>query len=170
MFDPNWTAPLFVFATLMAAPNGRCPAHPVKVKPLRNLKSSEFYCPGSILSLRTSVGKGTPDSSQFLLAGYPERSHAFFNRSLAFDVDPPSASSSTRVLATYAGNDVLASGWLLGESHIADKAAVVEVESGEGRILLFGFPPQHRAQTRGTFRLLFNALLRAGAKGSQPAG
>jgi hypothetical protein len=63
------------------------------------------------------------------------------------------------VLATYAERDILQSGWLLGEQVIAKKAAAVSVKHGLGRVVLLGFRPQNRAQTHGTFKLVFNSLL-----------
>ena len=62
----------------------------------------------------------------------------------------------------YAADHPLESGWLLGPEKIAGKAAVVDVQYGRGRIVLFGFPPQQRGQPHGTFRLLFNALYLGG--------
>ena len=53
---------------------------------------------------------------------------------------------------------MLLSGWLEGEQVIAGKGALVELKSGQGRAILFAFPPQHRGQSHATFRLFFNAL------------
>ncbi len=60
----------------------------------------------------------------------------------------------------YAESDLLRSGWLIGEDHLSNKAAMVVGRYGEGRVVLVGFRTQHRAQTHGTFKLLFNAILR----------
>ena len=62
------------------------------------------------------------------------------------------------MIARYAKENVLRSGWLLGEDKIKDRVALAETRMGKGRIILFGFRPQHRGQTWGTFPFIWNAI------------
>jgi hypothetical protein len=120
--------------------------------PLRNvledIKSSIFYCPGSILSLDV-------DTTQPLAQTMPRKVDAYFINSSAFEVTD---AQSVRIVARYSEQGVLRSGWLLGENRIAGKVALAEVAMGRGRVVLFGFRPQHRGQTWGTFPFIFNAI------------
>ncbi len=120
--------------------------------PLRNvledLKTSEFYCPGSILKLDVNI-KDT------IAHGLREQTDAYFINSSAFEATDANA---VRVIARYAAKDLLRSGWLLGERRIAGRIALAEVALGRGRVVLFGFRPQHRGQTWGTFPFIFNAI------------
>ena len=59
---------------------------------------------------------------------------------------------------------MLASGWISGEKEILGKDAVIEARHGKGSVILFGFPPQFRGWTCGTFKLLFNAIYQSAAK------
>ena len=52
----------------------------------------------------------------------------------------------------------LLSGWLEGEQVIAGRPAALVVRLGKGRVVLLGFPAQHRAQSHATFRLFFNSI------------
>ncbi|MBN1939498.1 MAG: hypothetical protein JW843_07925 [Candidatus Aminicenantes bacterium] len=65
-----------------------------------------------------------------------------------------------KVLSKFAAEgSPLLSGLLIGEKYLQNKAAALEVEFGKGCIVLFGFCPQWRAQSFGTFRMVFNAVL-----------
>jgi hypothetical protein len=129
--------------------------------PLRNVlegvRSSEFYCPGSILRLDV-------DTASPLARGLARDADAYFINSSAFDVTGDD--KSVRVVARYSGRDVLRSGWLLGEKYLAGKIALAEVSLGRGRVVLFGFRPQHRAQTWGTLPFLWNALSAGAQQGA----
>jgi hypothetical protein len=93
-------------------------------------------------------------------AGMPSETAAFLDGATAFETTAPGADSERWVLAWYPddGQDVLLSGWIHGAERLTRKAAAVAVTSGKGKIVLFGFRPQHRGQTHATFPLVFNAL------------
>jgi len=128
--------------------------------PLRNavagLPRTDFYVPGSILRIQL-------DTSHPLAAGMPEETIAWAEDSPVFEVtnDPEATvpASNVHVVASYAADkDPLLSGWLLGGDLIKGKAALVEVTMGKGRVILFGFRPQYRAQSLATYPLFFNSL------------
>jgi hypothetical protein len=117
------------------------------------MSSNDFWSPGSTLRMKV-------DNTHPLAYGMPAEALAtFLQDGQVYETVPGARSSNVRRLATYVERDVLQSGWLLGEEAIADKAAIVSVSKGDGTIVMFGFRVQHRAQTHGTFRLLFNALV-----------
>jgi hypothetical protein len=127
--------------------------------PLRNIvagqKTTEFWSPGSTLRV-------TFDTDHPLALGMPREGFAtFLSGSQVYEIAPTERNEQVEVIATYAARDVLQSGWLIGESIIAKKAAMISVAHGAGRVVLIGFRPQHRAQTHGTYKLVFNALLNA---------
>jgi len=128
--------------------------------PLRNvvagLPRTDFYVPGSILRIEL-------DTTHPLAKGMPKETIAWVEDSPAFEVtnDPQATvpASSVHVIGSYpADKDPLLSGWLLGGDRLKGKAALVEVTMGKGRVILFGFRPQYRAQSEATYPLFFNAL------------
>jgi glutamine amidotransferase-like uncharacterized protein len=89
----------------------------------------------------------------------PAQGLALYLNSPAFEVTAQN-SENYDVVVRYADRELLESGWLLGEENLVRRAAVVTAKLGQGRVVLLGFPVQHRAQTHGTYKLLFNAMLR----------
>ena len=106
---------------------------------------TQFFCPGSLL--RVFVETAHP-----IGYGLEREMAVFFKSGPAFE-----ARSGKRV-ATYPNFNPLMSGWIEGEKRIRQKGALWDVKLGKGRLILFGFKPQHRAQSHGTFKLLFNAI------------
>jgi hypothetical protein len=117
---------------------------------LKGVQAREFYCPGSIL--RAQLDSSTP-----LTFGVEKESVAWFENSPAFEITDQ---ARARAIARYPESEnPLLSGWILGDKLIRGRAAMVEANIGKGRVILFGFRPQYRAQSLATFPLLFNSIL-----------
>lgn len=137
--------------------------------PIRNvterLSSEQFFIPGSLV--RAKVDLNHP-----LGYGMQEEIAASFSRSRAFEVYKRSyrgeggqedikkaPEAEADVVVKFAEKDLLMSGWANGEErYLKNKAALIQVPHGEGKVVLFSFRPQFRGQPRGTYKLIFNAI------------
>ena len=69
-----------------------------------------------------------------------------------------------RSVAFFNTDKPLLSGWILGGQFLKNTSVIAEEPVGKGRIVLFGFRPQYRAQSEVTYKFLFNALLYSSSK------
>ncbi|MFC1729665.1 M14 family metallopeptidase [candidate division KSB1 bacterium] len=131
---------------------------------LDGVETSDFNSPGSILKMEYDI-------EHPLAFGLQEEDIAFFSRGQVFEMveDTTKDESGSEMknelmteppvtVARYPGESTLLSGWIIGEEKITGKSAVLDVTYGEGRIILYGFNIHNRAQSRTTFKLLFNGL------------
>jgi len=124
------------------------------VRPPRRRSASgpaRFACPGSLLRMKFN-------SDHPVAYGMPDEAPGVFSRSPAFAVHPTFGERGPVVIAGYPEEKILMSGYLKGEEYLRNKASVVSVPLGRGRVILLGFGVQARAQPHGTFKLLFNSL------------
>lgn len=128
------------------------------------LPNEDYLCPGSTLRARFDV-------SHPVAYGMPEEALILNRWSPTFRIEPTALNERIAAPVTYpAEGELLRSGWLLGPEHLEGRAAALDVEYGEGRILMIGFRSQHRAQTHGTFKVFFNALYYGAAEAVELAG
>ncbi len=114
---------------------------------LKDVSNREFYSPGSLLNVKL-------DPKSPLALGLPQDIAIWSEGSPAW-----AASGDAKTVARYVDSGVLASGWLLGESFLTGKSALLDVPVGAGHAFLFGMRPQYRAQSYQAFKLFFNALV-----------
>ena len=113
----------------------------------------EFFCPGSTLKVRFA-------NNNPLAYGMPAEGLVLFFDSPAFEIVPGGFNDRYETVVRYADRDLLQSGWLIGGENLVKKSGMLSARCGEGKAVLIGFRAQHRAQTHGTFKLFFNALVR----------
>ncbi len=127
------------------------------VNALGRARGDEFSVPGSLLRLKI-------DSENPIGYGMPAQAAAFVAEPIAYRTMSPAPAMERSVLASYPDDaeDILLSGWIRGAEALQRRAAAVSIGLGKGRVVMFGFGVQHRAQTEGTFKMLFNAIHMAG--------
>ncbi|HEX3470887.1 MAG TPA: M14 metallopeptidase family protein [Silvibacterium sp.] len=119
---------------------------------LADVKSDQFFCSGALLRVELK------DISRPSLYGLPSDPIVMFERGPAF---APKPGFTGAILAKYpAGTNPLESGVLLHPEKIEGQDAAVEAAYGKGHIFLYGFKPQWRAQSHGTYKFFMNSLYR----------
>jgi hypothetical protein len=112
---------------------------------------NKFWAPGPILSFHVN-------NSNPIGFGLPEKF------AMVFTNCPLMEMKKGDVVARYAEENILISGALFGQDFLSKKPLVFQMRYGKGKIILFGFRPVFRAQTRQCYKLLFNAIFFANAK------
>ena len=126
----------------------------------RKYPTAEFFCPSAILKVNVDnthpIGYGMENTANVVSYGSP-----FFE---FLDTDNKNSNEkkdmvmSTKIVARYPNSNPFMSGRLIGDHLLHNKPALVEVGYGKGKIIMFGFRPQNRAQPHGTFMMFFNSL------------
>jgi hypothetical protein len=122
------------------------------INTVKDLKPDEFHCPGSLL--KTEINTASP-----LAYGVDEGTPILFWGGPAYMVKPVQNSDDFDVVIRYPDENVLKSGWLIGEKYLCRKAALIDAKMGKGRVVLLAFRSHFRCQTHATFKFLFNALV-----------
>jgi len=134
-------------AVNFAIQNLKLPAHNV----LDKISRQNFFAPGSIVKMNLDLRSPLTYGMQSSVSAYISDPVA-----LALDAYPRKIDE----VGLFPQRALLESGWLVGGQQLFGKAALADIPVGKGRVVLYAFRVQHRAQTYGTFKLLFNALYR----------
>lgn len=116
------------------------------------LPGTEYFTHGSTLRAKVNtehrLGYGMPEEALILNWNSP-----------VLQVTDTFHAEDYQIIAEYPEGDLLQSGKLIGENHMTGKTAMLSAKCGDGEVVLIAFAPQHRGQTHGTFKLLFNSLM-----------
>ncbi len=116
------------------------------------LPAEKYYVPGSVL--RVNV-----DNAQAAALGMPGQADIYFDNSPVFRVQTEAIAKGTvKPIMWFSEPKSLRSGWAWGQEYLQDGVTAFEAPIGKGKLYAFGPEITFRAQTHGTFKLLFNQL------------
>ncbi|MFN2326519.1 MAG: M14 metallopeptidase family protein [Gemmatimonadales bacterium] len=118
-----------------------------------SLPNDKFFVPTSVLEVAV-------DSTATVAAGIGSRALVTFNNNPVFTVSPSAVAAGVRPIAWFDSATPLRSGWAWGQTYLEGGVAVAEARVGSGTLYLFGPEITFRAQPHGTFRFLFNGILK----------
>jgi hypothetical protein len=118
----------------------------------RPIPRDKFYVPASVLRVKV-------DPSHPLAWGLSDEADVTFSASPTFRL--PEGSKDLARVVWFDGKKPLRSGWALGQEHLDGGTAIIDAKVGSGRLVLCGPQVLFRGQPHGTFRLVFNGIVRA---------
>jgi hypothetical protein len=114
---------------------------------------------GEVKPLPGSILKVAVNNKQAAAAGMEETADVYFADSPVFDISPMALAKQEIVPLLWFGKEKpLKSGWSWGQNYLQDKVTGFMANVGKGKLYAFGPEITFRAQSHGTFKLLFNQL------------
>jgi hypothetical protein len=126
------------------------------------LPSEKYFVPGSIVT-------ASVDTTNPLAYGMSDKVDLLFSRSPVFKLRADAVAKGTKVVAWYASDKPVRSGWGWGQSYLAGGLAAVETSLGKGKVFLFGPQVTFRAEPHGSFPLFFNGIYYGAAESANVA-
>lgn len=118
----------------------------------KNLPNEKFYIPGSVMQI--TIDATNPDAW-----GLKSTADVYFDESPVFSITPEAQSKGiVKPIAWFASDKTLRSGWAWGQSYLKNGVAGFDAQIGKGKLVGYGPEITFRAQTHGTFKLVFNQL------------
>lgn len=118
-----------------------------------NLPSDKYYIPGSILTSKINT-------SHVANWGMGDYANIMFNNSNVFKFQQEAAQAGLEALAWIDRSDPLISGWAWGQSYLEDGVLAFKAPIGKGTFYAYTPEITFRGQAYGTFKMLFNNLLK----------
>lgn len=116
------------------------------------LPREKYYTPGSIVQAMINT-------DEVATAGLNTKTDFYFNNSPVFKLDVDAVyKGKLKPLAWFGTGKILRSGWSWGESYLKNGIVAFEASIGKGKLFVYGPEITFRAQSWGTFKLLFNQL------------
>jgi hypothetical protein len=116
------------------------------------LAAEKYYVPGSVLSVSV-------DNSLASAWGMKKNADVYFNNSPVFKIATADLlKGDIKPILWFSNSTPLRSGWAWGQGYLRDGITAFEAKFGKGKLYAFGPEITFRAQTHGTFKLLFNQL------------
>ncbi|HJT75169.1 MAG TPA: hypothetical protein VJ720_14140, partial [Chitinophaga sp.] len=115
------------------------------------LPGTRYFIPGSILQVAF-------DSTLSAAWGMPAVGDVNFDNSPVFKLGSDAAEKGIKPIAWFTTDKPLRSGWAWGQSYLKDGVAAFAAPVGKGTLYAYGPEITFRAQSHGTFKLLFNDL------------
>jgi hypothetical protein len=144
--------------------------------PIRNavagVDPKQYFIPGTLIRFET-------EPSDYLAFGMAkEGSATFWRHGLVMDIIPAASEKQSSagelkierdivVYARFPKEDIRLDGWAIGDKKfLAEKPAALRAPLGSGHVVLIGFTPDTRGQSRNAFKLIFNPLYASTVKDS----
>ncbi len=122
---------------------------------LAGLSSEKYYVPSSVLRVRLNTASP-------LTWGMDEYVDVMFSNSPTFKLGADADKKGMEKIGWFDSKTPLRSGWAWGQQYLDGGVTMIDAKIGNGRLAMFGPSILFRAQPHGSFKLLFNAIARAG--------